>query len=461
MLHRGISYSCIGGNWKQFIKTMTIHRRDTKNIDKFLIVTALALFALFLIFRGDWLRGGIGAKKTTLVFTQWWETELEERTLQALVREFEESHPGIQVRLDTRSYAEVRELLARLGDDGRPAGSKVKKPAEQAARQPDVIGLDPLWLGSLIRTGLLENLDSLAPEDGGADQIWPVLLEGAYENRALPLVSFMEVLFYNAGLLQAAGFDRPPKSRGDFLSSVRALKEAGVSGFAMALDDASPLAVYREIFPWIRSSGMMGTGADSLDFSAQAVSSTLDFLSELHWEGLLSPDVFSKTREEKIEDFINRRTAMISASLPDIHLIRRRMGDEAFGITIVPPSQDYPGKTGLDLSGWYIGINRQSSNKEAAWAFLSFLMEKAPVIAAAAHTIPVNTVDYVEEDPFYAKAYDIYAAAEAGSALTGITESEGLALIIHEELRNLFVHIKTSKEAARSIQQRWESIERE
>jgi ABC-type glycerol-3-phosphate transport system substrate-binding protein len=45
--------------------------------------------------------------KVKLVFSQWWQNELEANTLQTLIADFEKDHPNISVSLDTCSYTEL------------------------------------------------------------------------------------------------------------------------------------------------------------------------------------------------------------------------------------------------------------------------------------------------------------------------------------------------------------------
>ncbi|GHT89842.1 hypothetical protein FACS1894137_19170 [Spirochaetia bacterium] len=179
---------------------------DTKKFDLLLLVLGLILLAAGLIFVLAARKISI-QKNTTLVFTQWWQDEMDAGTLSALSAEFEALNPGITIQLDKRSYAEILNALRSNGN------SPLKS---------DILGLDPLWFEELIRQDLLEPLDTYdttAPDQG-------------YAAWGRPLVSFTSHLFYNIELLQSAGFDRPPKNE-----KQEQPRQKGVQGSQGALVD--------------------------------------------------------------------------------------------------------------------------------------------------------------------------------------------------------------------------------
>jgi multiple sugar transport system substrate-binding protein len=421
---------------------------DMKKVDLMLLVLALTLLAAGLIFFR--LANKISAAQksgTALVFAQWWEDELEEGTLLALAGEFEALHPGVTVRLDNRPYAEILKGLQSPGESS-PA--------------PDIVGLDPFWLEDLVRQDLLEELDprefteNLPMEPpGDSDQ--------GYEKWGRHLISFANPLYYNIALLRDAGFDRPPKNPGEMLACARALTDTGAGRHAltMALGPENPLGVYRDVFSWIRALSPLTVRESPPDFSARSVAGALDFLRELRQEGCLVPGTFTKTEAEKREDFIQGRAAMMIASVADIHLLRQRMGEGAFGITMIPGESSFEGKPVLGLTGWSLGIPRSAARKDEARAFLAFLLERSPLIAEKAHAVPGSlsrAMDFSAADPLYAKAYDMYAAGETVQELQGMAGTDRFEALVREQLYALFEEARTPEETAAEIQQQWEKL---
>ncbi|MDR0690151.1 MAG: sugar ABC transporter substrate-binding protein [Spirochaetaceae bacterium] len=420
---------------------------DAKRLDWFLFCFAVVVLGALFFSALNFLPNQFKALgNTTLVFTQWWQDELEADTLEAMVREYEGLNPGITILLAHKPHHTMMgELFSR--EDGGPP--------------PDIIGLDSSWLYELIRADLLEPLESYKNgaaelEDAGA---FPDDTPGEYENWAIPLISFMAPLFYNSPLLEAAGFDRPPKTREEFLTYARALTDppAGRYGMALALSPESPQGVYRDVFSWIWASGVEAGPETALDFTDPAVIDTLDFLNRLYREGLLSPSPFTKTEDEKRREFMQGRAAMMVGSIPEINRIMEENPEMRLGITTIPPADKYLGRPVFGLTSWYAGISRESRHKDEAWAFLSFLCERRSFLASMAHAVPGNrdeAAGIAGENSLYAKAYDMYTAGEAADQFAGVPGVKELETILREELRALFEGRSTPPETARTIQQR-------
>jgi multiple sugar transport system substrate-binding protein len=414
---------------------------DTKKLDWFLFGLAAAVFGAVLFSVINFSTVLPFPENTTLVFTQWWQDELEAGALESIVREYEARNPGITVTLVHRPYGEMSgELLART-----------------EAPPPDIIGLDSHWLYELIRANMLESLGPYQNKDPEFDPSggFPNGSSRGAETFALPLISFMAPLFYNSAMLEAAGFDRPPKTREDFFAYARALSNGrtGTYGMTLALSPENPQGVYRDIFSWIWASGTELTPGTALDFTEPAVIDTLDFFNRLYQEGLLSPSPFTKTEDEKRLEFMSGRSAMMVGAIPEINRIIAGNPELRFGISTIPPVDTYLGRPVLGLTSWYAGISRESRHKDEAWAFLSFLSERRSFLASMAHAVPGNrdeTAGITGEDPLYAKAYDMYAAGEAMDQDAG----QELETVLREELKAMFEGRRTPLEAARAIQRR-------
>jgi multiple sugar transport system substrate-binding protein len=423
---------------------------DTKRLDWFLFFLAVAVLGAAFFSTLNLSPNQLKILgNTTLVFAQWWQDELETDTLESIAREYEALNPGITIVLAHRPYeAVIGELSPR--EDGDPP--------------PDIIGLDPHWLYELIRADMLEPLGPYKNGEPEFEAAGAVPDAGEYENRAIPLISFMAPLFYNSPLLEAAGFDRPPKTREDFFTYARALTDpqAGRYGMVLALSPENHQGVYRDIFSWIWASGVEVAPGTALDFTDPAVVDTLDFLNRLYQEGLLSPSPFSKTEEEKRREFMQGRAAMMVGSIPEVNRIMEGNPDLSFGITTIPPADKYPGQPVFGLTSWYAGISRKSRHKDEAWAFLSFLSERRSFLASMAHAVPGNrdeTAGTAGENSLYAKAHDMYVAGDAADQFAGAPKVKELETILREELKALFEGRNTPRETARAIQRRWDALD--
>jgi multiple sugar transport system substrate-binding protein len=197
------------------------------------------------------------------------------------------------------------------------------------------------------------------------------------------------------------------------------------------------------------------------DIKSRAAAETLEFLGQLSREGLLSPGAFEKTAAQKTEEFAQGKFAMMIGSVEDIPFLRERMGDTAFGVTLIPGPAAYAGKPLIGPSSWYAGISGSCQYPDEAWAFLAFLAEKSPFLAARVRAVPGSgdgPDNYIAEVPFYAKAWDIYEASDVIRNFSDFPSKGDPEIIIREELASLFGGEKTAVETAAAIQTRWENL---
>ena len=362
-----------------------------------------------------------------LVFLQHWENELEPGALLSLTREFEAAHGGVTITLDTRTGAELYETLARSGGE--------------TPLRADIIGIRTRWLSEPAIRELME----FPVPDGKND-----------ETPAGSLVSSMIVLFYNIDLLEAAGIDRPPKTREDLekLAATLAEKNRAVLSLALAAE------AYIEIYPWLWAAGGRIFPEDRAepfsgpDFNKSNSIAALAWLALLNEKGYLAPEPFTKTAAEKRDDFRAGRAAMM---LAPVSLARElREAGVRFDITTVPVPASYRGRPVFGLEGWIGGVARTSRRKADARAFLGFLAENAPRLAAAWGAVPGDPAQgtYTGSDPILAKAYSIYEAGVSPENFAAQEYSARLDAIVREELRALFAGTQSAEDTARAITER-------
>jgi multiple sugar transport system substrate-binding protein len=397
-------------------------------LDRLLFYAALAVLGVALSAVAVRIRQGVpilGEEKRVLVFTQWWQDELDAAVLPAIIREFESQNPGISIGLDTRPYHEVRRLL--LPDVSGPDAGK------GAAGLPDILGLDPRWLP------LLDEKDLFEPAG------------------ALPVVSWVIPLFYRTDFLREAGFDRPPKDLAEFTAAARAASDSpsGRYGFALSLSPEDPLGVYRDVLPWFRSSGISLVSGGRPAFTGASAAGVLSFLDALSREGLLSPGTFAKTNKDRLKDFAAGRLVMMLAPAAEIGALRA--AGVPFGVTAVPGPASYIGKPAAGLAGWYAGIPRSGRYKDDARAFLSFLAAKAGGVLETAVAPGNGGVSSPAQDPFYLKINDLYAAAATTGDYLKLPGEPEMETILGEELRLMFEEGRSPEETARAVQKKWEA----
>jgi multiple sugar transport system substrate-binding protein len=362
--------------------------------------------------------------------------------LPGIIQEFEIQNPGVSVKLDVRPYLEVRSLFLYNTADAEG----------QPGELPDILGLDPRWLPRLLEKDLLEPI-----EDASSENVQDRTGEGgtrASAPWALPIASLVCPLFYRTDILEEAGFDRPPKNHAEFTAAARALTDpsSGRYGYALSLGPQDPLGVYRDVFPWLLSSGAALLSGGGPGFNHASAAEIMYFLKDLSEEGILSPGTFSKTREDRLEDFIAGRLAMMIAPVSDIKTLRA--SGASFGVTAVPGPVSYIGKPAAGASGWYAGALRTGRHKQEALAFIRFLASKSTEIMEA---LIAGDSEAPERDPLYFKVRDIYAAAETAEAYLDIPGEAALENALLEELRLMFEAGQSPDETLLGVQKKWEA----
>jgi len=381
------------------------------------------------------------------------------KTMETLMWEFNEQNPDLRIS-----------LLNVPGD-------KISDKSGEKNKEPDILFFDESEFNDLTVGETLLPLAYLS-EDETIDL-----------KPAIPLVSFMNLLFFNIELLQAAGFDRPPKTSEDFLLYAKTISTANngiladAAGAVMALSPANKQSLSRDIFSWIWASGWdfwpdEGSSPTAPLIDTKPVINELNFLSKLYREGVLSPESgsvpqnqalslnsFELTEEQALEGFARGKIAMIIASTRDIPALREKMGDGAFGITTIP-SGGAAGKYSVSLTGIFAGINKNCAYPDAARVFLEFLASKSPLLCAQLKAVPGYVPDlvsgdnknYIKEDPFYAKAWEIFETSVVVRGFLGVPGAQEYENAVREEIRPFFEGRRTAQETVNAIQRRWDGV---
>jgi len=393
---------------------------------KALLICVPVIVAGFFIYR--LIIGSLPeVKHTTLVFAQWWEDQLEGTILADLAAEFEAKNPNVTIVLEKKNWDEIRESLE--GDAG-----------------PDIFSIDPYAFHELDSSFRLAAIT--ADREGSA--------------HILPLISFINPLFYNIDLLRNAGFDRPPKNQTEFLSYVQRIKQTGggsIYGAGLALG-GDPHGINRHLLSWIWASTNSPESVENFKFNSKEVIGALNFLNQLNQS--LYPYPFYLTGEDLLKAFSEGKVAMMIASSADIKKVRKTPIN--FSITTIPSPESYTKKPVFPLNEWYAALNGKTLHQEEARQFAAFLKEKSESLAIAAYAVPGNgTRDRTlsREDSFYAKAFDMYEAGEMIRERYESPDISALNGIINREVKLMFDGSRTPEQCAAAIQEGWEAINNE
>jgi multiple sugar transport system substrate-binding protein len=402
-------------------------KKSIYHIDKIdiFIIAALIILIITPLIANLFFKTEPGSKQVNLYISVTSEELFGKELMETLIQEFEKQNPDIRLRTaDSASDAE-----------------------------PDILFFNECDYSSLIAADALTELNSFTNYESGARQM------------AIPLVSFMDMLFYNINILTAAGFDHPPKTRDEFITYSRAVSRgnSGIAGYALSLSADDHQALSRDVFSWIwAAGGSFLTGAGDSPSITRAITSDISFFGLLNREGLLASGIFETTGDQRLDEFIRGKEAMIIASTRAIPYLRAKMGDSAFGVTTIPVSGT-GGKYCTVISSIYAGISANTSCPDEAWRFLEFLAGKSPLLCAELKAVPgiISNIipgDYVSDDTFYSKAWDVFEASDIAESFSGKYGAQEYEAVFLEDLQLFFESNRTMQQTTAAIQKRWDEI---
>ena len=185
-----------------------------------------------------------------------------------------------------------------------------------------------------------------------------------------PLASFVYPVFVNLDMAKAAGVDKMPSNRTEFADAAKKMTNADKNqyGWVLPLSLQIPNGIQNDVMSWVWASGAIDAeGRQARTSTTTAVVGTLDYIKSLNDAGVISPGIFAKKEQDKVEEFVNGRVGMMINSLAHINLIRERNPNLNFGISALPAVDGYTGKRGLPYASWGIGISDSSEHKAEAW----------------------------------------------------------------------------------------------
>jgi multiple sugar transport system substrate-binding protein len=394
--------------------------------------------------------GGSDGGDVTLEFAQWWEPELPDGALRALMDQFEEENPGITVDLLSGPYASTKEQVLA----GAAAGT-----------MSDVVGLDGAWVNDFAKQGSIADLSALMAEDGFDDSqlVSQVQVDGS--TYIIPVINFVYPMFTNDDLLGQAGVSAPPSTRTEFADAAEAVTALGDNtyGWVLPLSLEAPNGVQNDVMSWVWASGgsMLEDGQPALTDNPD-VASGVQFVADLWDDGVVAPGSFTMKEQDKVEEFSNGRVGMMIDSLAHVTTIQEANPDLHFSISAIPAEDGYDGERGIPYASWGIGVAQNSEHQAEAMKLVEFLMgeDVNAELSSTANAFPGNTgsvPDFVEDDELFATAFQIYQDGYPANEFTGLPVAEELMRQFGEQLQRTLNGDQSVDDLLTNAQKSWES----
>ena len=255
-----------------------------------------------------------------------------------------------------------------------------------------------------------------------------------------------------------------PTNRTEFAEAAKKMTDADKNqfGWVLPLSLETPNGIQNDVMAWVWASGGSMLKDGQPDLTNEAVVGALEYVKSLNDAGVISPGIFAKKEQDKVEEFVNGRVGMMVGSLAWVNLIRERNPDLNVGISAVPAADDYAGKRGMPYASWGIGVSEGSENKEAAWKLVEYLMspEVNSKLVTIANAFPGNVnakPDLSKSDPLFSEAFKIYQEGYLANEFTGLPVAEELMRQMDVEVQKMFDGQATAQEAAAATQAQWEA----
>ncbi|MDD3609900.1 MAG: sugar ABC transporter substrate-binding protein [Halothiobacillaceae bacterium] len=310
------------------------------------------------------LLGGCRSEQTVVTELHFWAMGREGEMVQRLIPEFEAAHPDIRVRVQQIPWSAAHEklLTAHVGET-----------------MPDVFQVGNTWLAEFVALDAVLRLDDWMsrPDAPPAGDFFAGILEG---NRigatlyGLPWYVDTRVLFYRKDLLARAGIVTPPRSWPEFVSAMRraiATPESCQNGLLLPINEwQGPI-----VFGLQQGATFLRDGDRYGDFESPAFRRAFDFHGSLYAENL-APALGATQVSNVYQAFASGQFCFFLSGPWNIGEMGRRLPPavQAHWDVMPLPAPEGSGWPGTSLAGGAsLAIHRDSPNKEAAWALVSWL----------------------------------------------------------------------------------------
>ncbi|MGH9168458.1 MAG: ABC transporter substrate-binding protein [Acidimicrobiia bacterium] len=370
--------------------------------------------------------------------------------VEGMLGDFNEEFPNVTITIEALPYDQMRDRIV----------------SSFLAPEPtyDLIIVDNPWMFDFASGGFLEPLDGYIEQTDGFE----------YEDFSEPLRDIAEVdgtiygvpfynyglaLIYRADLYEQAGLE-PPASLEDFVTGAEELTAGGRAGVAM-----QPQKGYKIFEEW--GNYLFAAGGDIQDDEGTVVLDSPEAREALQtyidlYESAAPANSLNWAFDESLRAVSSDRAAqMISYNwmLPTLNDPEGAAGDLAGDFSV----GEVPGGKAI-LGAWYWSIPANSTQKDAAWAFISWIAsperDKERVIGGGA---PVR--ESVMNDPevweqgFGEDYYKtVLAILEDAEPLADGPNAEEMIQVVGEELNAAVAGQKSVDEAIATAAERAQEV---
>ncbi len=260
----------------------------------------------------------------------------------------------------------------------------------QGSGSYDVMMVDAFWMSEYASKNVLEPVEPYVKDQAKTpswfdyDDIMPAYRNGIAgangTNYGIPSAGETRFIAYRTDLFKKYN-KQPPKTMDEYLELAKFFngKEPGLYGVSMRAQRGIHFASGWMSLMYNFGGGFMDQKALA-DGTVKFTATTPETIASLKfYVDLLKnapPDVGSYTHEEALGAFLSGKTAMWLDATALANQITDPSTSTVSDKVDFVPTPTGPAGDGAALAGWNLGISQKSSNKDAAWAFITFMASR-------------------------------------------------------------------------------------
>jgi multiple sugar transport system substrate-binding protein len=293
------------------------------------------------------------------------------------------------------------------------------------------------------------------------------------ELRSLPVRTNTDVVFYRSDLFKEAGL-KPPTNLEEYLACARALtvKDAAgnVTRYGTSLKMQSPAYTCQQFAYFLMPMGCYFLTEDlkhaSPTLTSQACYDVLKTMKTIQDEGLC-PEPLSFTYDDTVVALQTDRVAFTIELSSRATLMDKKDASNVIGLmdfASYPVQQVESQPPSTYCSVWSLGIDENSTNKDAAWEFIKWATSAEQQKFMALQFDNGPTVLSIYDDPEY-QAVNKSAAASKDILMTStirttfpVSAATEMENVVHEELQKFMLGQQDEKATGQNMYNRIEAV---
>ena len=304
-------------------------------------------------------------------------------------QQFEAANPDIKLDIEVVDW--------NLGKD--------KLATQVAANQaPDLANVATIWLPEYVALDVIEPLDSYLSAEM-RDRFIPLTLHGAeYQNKlyGLPIAVSARAMYYNKGLLDAAGV-KPPANWKELVTVAKKVTDPakGVYGFGVQGSKVET-DVYYYYFLWANGGEILSKDGTQAAFNSPAGVEALQFMVDLvSKDKVTEPEPTAYDREGLQEMFKSGKLAMTITGPWFWKMLKKDVPDLKYGVAPIPGNKQQKTMAVTDN----LIMFKSCKDKQAAWKFVEFFykpelrQEWAETFGMIPELKSVANSDFIKQSP--------------------------------------------------------------